>query len=129
MTPSRRRWPRWLSRTWLPRPSRTWLPRPTRPEPEAELGFDVHGLPAGLRGALEAILMVVDEPVNEVSLAAALEVTVDEVSTTIGELAADYDRAERGFVLRQIAGGWRVCGYRRISFIKKFRTLRQNKNN
>lgn len=77
-------------------------------EPEAELGFDVHDLPAGLRGALEAILMVVDEPVSEVSLAAALEVTVDEVSTTIGELAADYDRAERGFVLRQIAGGWRV---------------------
>ena len=59
------------------------------------------------RGALEAILMVVDEPVSDVVLATALELTVNEVRATLVRLAADYDENGRGFPLRQVAGGWR----------------------
>ena len=59
------------------------------------------------RGALEAILMVVDEPVSDVVLATALELTVNEVRATLVRLAADYDENGRGFTLRQVAGGWR----------------------
>lgn len=60
-----------------------------------------------LRTALEAILMVVDEPVSEVLLAQVTERPTDEVLVALRELAQEYDDAGRGFELRQVAGGWR----------------------
>jgi segregation and condensation protein B len=60
-----------------------------------------------LRTALEAILMVVDEPVGEVLLAQVAERPTDEVAGALRELAREYDEANRGFELRQVAGGWR----------------------
>jgi segregation and condensation protein B len=60
-----------------------------------------------LRAALEAILMVVDEPVAEVMLAQILERPRDEVATALRELAAEYTAQGRGFDLRDVAGGWR----------------------
>jgi segregation and condensation protein B len=60
-----------------------------------------------LRTALEAILMVVDEPVGEVLLAQVTERPTDEVLAALRSLAAEYDEAGRGFELRQVAGGWR----------------------
>lgn len=60
-----------------------------------------------LRAALEAVLMVVDEPVAEVTLAQVLERPRGEVLDTLRELAAEYDAHGRGFELRQVAGGWR----------------------
>jgi segregation and condensation protein B len=57
--------------------------------------------------ALEAILMVVDEPVSEVTLAQVTERPTDEVVAALRALAADYDQAGRGFQLREVAGGWR----------------------
>jgi segregation and condensation protein B len=70
--------------------------------------LDVEALPSGARGALEAVLMVVEEPVDETSLASALAVPVDRVTRLLGELAAEYDAAGRGFELRRVAGGWRI---------------------
>jgi segregation and condensation protein B len=78
------------------------------PEAELPLGPDVDELPSGARGALEAVLMVVEEPVDEMSLASALAVPVDRVTLLLGELAAEYDAAGRGFELRRVAGGWRI---------------------
>ena len=60
-----------------------------------------------LPAALEAILMVVDEPVSEVLLAQVTERPTDEVVAALRALAAEYDDAGRGFELRQVAGGWR----------------------
>lgn len=60
-----------------------------------------------LRTALEAILMVVDEPVGEVLLAQVTERPTEEVLEALRGLAAEYDEAGRGFELRQVAGGWR----------------------
>ncbi|MGH3390478.1 MAG: SMC-Scp complex subunit ScpB [Actinomadura sp.] len=60
-----------------------------------------------LRAGLEAILLVVDEPVPEVTLAQILERPRDEVVATLRELAAEYTGQGRGFDLREIAGGWR----------------------
>jgi len=57
--------------------------------------------------ALEAVLMVVDEPVTEVTLAQVLERPTDEVSSALQELAGEYDEQDRGFELRRVAGGWR----------------------
>ena len=74
-----------------------------------------------LRTALEAILMVVDEPVGEVVLAQVNERPTDEVGSALRGLAAEYDEAERGFELRQVAGGWRF--YTRASasaYVERF---------
>jgi len=61
----------------------------------------------GLRACLEAILLVVDEPVAEVVLAQVLERPRQEVAVALRELAASYDAEGRGFDLREVAGGWR----------------------
>jgi segregation and condensation protein B len=77
-------------------------------------------LPA-LRTALEAVLLVVDEPVDEVTLAQVVERPREEVGRVLREIAADYDEAERGFELRPVAGGWRL--YTRAScapYVERF---------
>ena len=62
----------------------------------------------GLRTALEAVLLVVEEPVDEVTLAQVVERPREEVGRVLRELASEYDAAERGFELRAGAGGWRL---------------------
>ncbi|MFC6355965.1 SMC-Scp complex subunit ScpB [Luethyella okanaganae] len=76
--------------------------------------------------ALEAILMVADEPQGVVHLATAVRRPVVEVQAAIARLVADYDGVlpavagsdpeaagsakgtRRGFELREVAGGWRI---------------------
>ncbi|MBD8103232.1 SMC-Scp complex subunit ScpB [Plantibacter sp. CFBP 8775] len=62
--------------------------------------------------ALEAILMVADEPQSLVNLAAAVHVPVGAVRRAIAELVVDYDGerggVRRGFELREVGGGWRI---------------------
>ncbi|MFG1944430.1 SMC-Scp complex subunit ScpB [Nonomuraea sp. NPDC048826] len=60
-----------------------------------------------LKPALEAILMIVDEPVREMTLAQVLERPTHEVVAALRELAEEYEASGRGFDLRQVAGGWR----------------------
>jgi segregation and condensation protein B len=76
--------------------------------------------PGGLKGALEAVLMVVEKPVPETELAAALSIPVDEVRRLLVELQREYDGytglgpksaddpQPRGFELRNLGGGWRI---------------------
>lgn len=68
-----------------------------------------HGPPdlPPLPQALEAILLVADEPVTDVTLAQVLERPTREIDAALRALAADYDATPRGFELRQVAGGWR----------------------
>ena len=61
----------------------------------------------GLRASLEAILLVADEPVPVVMLAQVLERPRNEVAAELRDLAAAYVAEDRGFELREIAGGWR----------------------
>lgn len=61
-----------------------------------------------LRAAIEAIVLVVDEPLDEVTLASVLERPQAEVAEQLQELAAEYTRDQRGFDLRSVAGGWRL---------------------
>jgi segregation and condensation protein B len=65
-----------------------------------------------LERALEAILMVADEPLSLVSLATGLGVPVPAVRQSIERLVVDYDGTEgtprRGFELREVGGGWRI---------------------
>ncbi|WLS44832.1 SMC-Scp complex subunit ScpB [Micromonospora profundi] len=63
---------------------------------------------AELRGALEAILLVVDEPVSELVLAQVLEQPAERIGPMLDEIAAGYTAAGHGFELRRAAGGWRL---------------------
>ncbi len=77
-----------------------------------ELAFDVADLPGGAHAAVEAVLMVADEPVAAVQLATVLGLPTRDVEDVLEDLAAEY-RGEtggrpRGFELREAGGGWRV---------------------
>jgi len=71
-------------------------------------GPDLDALPGGARGALEAVLMVVEEPVPEPALAEALDLPPARVAELLADLAREYDEQGRGFDLRPVAGGWRM---------------------
>jgi segregation and condensation protein B len=95
--------------------------QPEHDERESALGAPVVPDGPSLRTALEAILMVVDEPVSEVVLAQVAERPTEDVIAALRELAAEYDEQERGFELRQVAGGWRF--YTRASaaaYVERF---------
>ncbi|MFC5730965.1 MULTISPECIES: SMC-Scp complex subunit ScpB [Nocardioides] len=62
---------------------------------------------AALRPALEAVLMVADQPLDEIALATAVGYPAPEVSEALAGLAREYDDQGRGFELRNVAGGWR----------------------
>lgn len=57
--------------------------------------------------ALEAILMVVDEPVSALTLAQIIQRPTEEIISSLNLLAQGYRDQGRGFELREIAGGWR----------------------
>jgi segregation and condensation protein B len=61
-----------------------------------------------LRAGLEAVLLVVDEPVSEVLLAQVLERPTEEIGHELAALAAEYTEQGRGFDLRHVGGGWRL---------------------
>ncbi|MFF1830948.1 SMC-Scp complex subunit ScpB [Paenarthrobacter sp. NPDC058040] len=93
-------------------------------EPDGLAGLEA--LPGGARAALEAVLMVIDEPATSEELAAGLNMTVAAVEDLLLELQREYSgytvkapdvdadgfaapsNAPRGFELRNIAGGWRI---------------------
>lgn len=62
---------------------------------------------ADLRPALEAVLMVADQPLDHSTLASAVGYPVAEVDQALNVLAREYDDSGRGFELRNVAGGWR----------------------
>ncbi|WP_328530897.1 SMC-Scp complex subunit ScpB [Nocardioides sp. NBC_00368] len=62
---------------------------------------------ADLRPALEAVLMVADEPLEAAALASAVGHPTAEVVASLEGLSAEYTEQGRGFDLRNVAGGWR----------------------
>ncbi|MBQ6453359.1 MAG: SMC-Scp complex subunit ScpB [Coriobacteriales bacterium] len=60
-----------------------------------------------LKGTLEALLFVSDEPVTSARLASILELPIADTDSLLSQMATDYQEQERGFQLREVAGGWR----------------------
>ncbi|MCK0113148.1 SMC-Scp complex subunit ScpB [Ornithinimicrobium sp. F0845] len=81
---------------------------PVEDGPAEQVAFDINDFPGGARSAIEAVLMVIDEPVEETVLASALELPVEDVTTILEELAEEYAVSERGFMLRRLGGRWRI---------------------
>jgi segregation and condensation protein B len=77
-----------------------------------ELAFDVAVLPGGAEAAVEAVLMVADEPVSAVQLATVLGLPTGRVLEVLAGLGSEYrgdgGGRPRGFELREVAGGWRI---------------------
>ncbi len=59
------------------------------------------------RRAIEAMLMVADEPVPPGLLAQLLEVKPADVEALCAQIAAIYEAEDRGFALVRVAGGYR----------------------
>ena len=61
-----------------------------------------------LKGLLEALLLVSSDSVPATDLARAAGAQPGEVASALAELSAEYADANRGFQLREVAGGWRL---------------------
>jgi len=65
-----------------------------------------------LSGAIEALLMVADQPLAAVVVAQTLGVPLSRVNEAIGALQSDYNGElggpRRGFEVREVGGGWRI---------------------
>lgn len=70
-----------------------------------ELGDEL-GAP-NLRAALEALIMVAEEPMTTTSLATLTRTPENEVLSALHDLAQEYAIQGRGFDLRELGGGWR----------------------
>jgi segregation and condensation protein B len=69
---------------------------------------DVIGLGApSVSAALEALLLLADEPMSVMDLAAAVREPAEVVESQLQALAQEYTDQVRGFDLREVAGGWR----------------------
>jgi segregation and condensation protein B len=73
------------------------------------------------RRAVEAVLMVAEMPVEAQLLAQLLELPVAQVQALCEALAAEYESSERGFVLVQVAGGWRYQSHADLApYVERF---------
>ena len=67
------------------------------------------------RGAIEAILMVAPDPVPLAQLAGVIEMSEADTDSLLREMAREYADDQRGFDLREVAGGWRMYSHPRYS--------------
>lgn len=63
---------------------------------------------SNIKGAIEAMLFVTDEPVSAISLAEMLECDVAAVDAALREIQQQREEEESGIQLREVAGGWRL---------------------
>ncbi len=74
-----------------------------------------------LERSIEAILMVVEEPLSEVVLAQIIERPTEEVLEALGKLRGEYEAEKRGFELKQVSGGWRFYSHPELApLVEKF---------
>lgn len=73
------------------------------------------------RRAIEAVLMVAEQPVEPQLLAQLVELPVARVVELCQELAVEYEEQERGFVLVPVAGGWRFQSHGDLApYVERF---------
>lgn len=74
-----------------------------------------------LERSIEAILMVVEEPLSEVVLAQIIERPTEEVLEVLRRLQGEYEAERRGFELKQVSGGWRFYSHPELApLVEKF---------
>ena len=98
-----------------------------RPEPDAapddlaDVAAPGAGLTVEVRRALEAIVMVADQPADAALLAQLVEESPAKVEEALEALAAEYESQHRGFRLVKVAGGWRFQSHEDLSaYVERF---------
>jgi segregation and condensation protein B len=86
--------------------------------PDLDLGLDLEPQTqlddAELTSVLEALLLVVDTPVQVATLATVTQQTTDRVAAALQRIAGELDDRGSGIDLREAGGGWRM--YTRARF-------------
>src|ERR1022692_2304396 len=77
--------------------------------PEEEPVIAVLMADAQLKAVLEAIVDVTDEPLTLDQICAAIEQPRDRVIDLLEQLAADYEKPDRGLSIREVAGGFKMA--------------------
>lgn len=73
------------------------------------------------RRALEAVIMVADQPADPAVLAQLVELSPAAVQELLEGLAREYEEQARGFQLVQVAGGWRFQSHEDCSaYVERF---------
>ena len=73
------------------------------------------------RRAIEAVLMVADQPVPTHLLAQLLEMAPDQIDAVCASMQAAYEADERGFVLDRVAGGYRFASHPDLApYVERF---------
>ena len=71
--------------------------------------------------AIEAILMVAEEPIEPQLLGQLLEMSPTKIDELCAELAAAYEADDRGFVLVRVAGGYRFQSHPDLApYVERF---------
>src|SRR5438552_13837545 len=71
--------------------------------------------------AIEAILMVAENPIETTILSQLLEVPPGRIDEMCAELAAAYENEDRGFVLVRVAGGYRFQSHPDLAaYVERF---------
>jgi segregation and condensation protein B len=77
------------------------------PQADASVADAVVPSASAISGALEALLLLADEPMSELTLAEAVGAPESVTVEALEAIAAFYDETGRGFELRRVGGGWR----------------------
>ncbi|MBM3764221.1 MAG: SMC-Scp complex subunit ScpB [Acidobacteria bacterium] len=85
-------------------------------QPEPEVNADAEAPPAPvelgeveLKAILEAVIYITEEPLEAKQLAQALGQAQERVDAALAQLVNDYNAAERGLQIREIAGGFKMA--------------------
>ena len=62
-----------------------------------------------LRGVIEALVFVADEPLGVKTISEVLKIGQDEIVAAIEQLASEFNGRNGGLHLREIAGGWQFA--------------------
>lgn len=74
-----------------------------------------------IRRAIEAILLVAEEPLEAQLLAALVERTPEEIEAGLADLVAVYEAEQRGFTIARVAGGYRFQSHPEAApYIERF---------
>ncbi len=63
---------------------------------------------AQLKAVIEAVVYITDEPLQTQQIATALGQPLERVKRLLDELTAEYNRAEHGVGIREVAGGYKM---------------------
>ncbi|MBS1836764.1 MAG: SMC-Scp complex subunit ScpB, partial [Actinobacteria bacterium] len=92
-----------------------------QPDPPVNPPVDLAPLSDEARRALEAVLMVAEQPIEAAVLGQLVERSPQQVEELLAGLAASYDEDGRGFELVRVAGGWRYQSHRDLSpYVERF---------